>query len=452
MDRSWARKRQIIVGAILFLLGVALSLGLYFQFFYVAPSCSDGIQNGEERGVDCGGACLRICAADVSTPVVKWARSFEIVTGQYNAVAYVENMNRQAGTPAIPYTFSLYDEAGLITERSGVTILPPGSIYPIFEGRISTGTRVPTRTFLELGDARDWLPAEAGREQFTILSRELSGIETSPRLVAQIANNTLGTLFDTEVVATIFDVRGNALTSSRTVVEQFDERETRQVVFTWPEPIAKTLRSCSVPTDIVMAIDLSGSMNNDGATPPEPITSVLAAADSFLGRARENDRAAIVTFASEAAVAMPFSTASAAQTAVRALGIDPAEERGNTNTGDAITEAAALFAGANNTGARQVLILLTDGLATAPTVDPEVYAKEAAGELMATGVEVYAIGLGQEVNMDFIREIASPDRAYQAVSRAQVDQIYRQITGAICEDGAAIIDIVPKTKTNFPTF
>ncbi len=103
----------------------------------------------------------------------------------------------------------------------------------------------------------------------------------------------------------------------------------------------------------------------------------------------------------------------------------------------------------NTPDARSVLILLTDGLATAPKEEPEAYAKEAASALKATGVEVYVIGLGQEVNMEFIREIASPDRAYQAVSRAQVDQIYRQITGAICEDGAAIIDIVPKTNTNF---
>jgi hypothetical protein len=66
-------------------------------------------------------------------------------------------------------------------------------------------------------------------------------------------------------------------------------------------------------------------------------------------------------------------------------------------------------------------------------------------------VEVYAIGLGDEVNMEFIRQIASPDAAYQAVTRDQIDRIYRDITSAICEDGAAVIDIVPKTNANFPT-
>jgi hypothetical protein len=52
--------------------------------------------------------------------------------------------------------------------------------------------------------------------------------------------------------------------------------------------------------------------------------------------------------------------------------------------------------------------------------------------------------------MDFVRSIASPDMAYQALSRSQIDAIYRAITGAICEDGAAIIDVVPKTDSNFP--
>jgi len=135
------------------------------------------------------------------------------------------------------------------------------------------------------------------------------------------------------------------------------------------------------------------------------------------------------------------------------LGIAAAQETGSTNTGDAFVRAQELFASAGkNLNARKVLVILTDGLATGPGDEPEPYALGKSELLKQSGVEVYAIGLGRQVNMDFIRKIGSEGKSYQALSRAQVDSIYREITGAICEDGAAVIDIVPKSNTNFPQY
>lgn len=166
--RFWALKRQLIYGTFFALIGLLFLAYIYMSYFYQAPNCFDNLQNFDETGIDCGGSCVRICPFDASQPNVKWARSFKVTEGQYNAVAYVENSNRLAASPAVNYTFSLYDEAGLILERSGTTILPPDSVYPIFEGRIMTGSRIPTRTFLDIEPPELWQPATAGREQFTI--------------------------------------------------------------------------------------------------------------------------------------------------------------------------------------------------------------------------------------------------------------------------------------------
>jgi Mg-chelatase subunit ChlD len=254
------------------------------------------------------------------------------------------------------------------------------------------------------------------------------------------------------VVATIFDASGNALTASQTVVDDFIPRSEANVVFTWPEPIAKTVRSCEVPTDVVIAIDLSGSMNNDQADPPQPITAVKNAAQQFTARLQQRDQAALITFATDAVIAEPLARPAAVGSRITTLSIDPEEEQGSTNTGDAFVRAAELFASAaKNPDARRVMVVLTDGLATAPDEEPEEYAIARAEALRNAGVEVYAIGLGQEVNMEFVRAVASPGAAYQALNRDQVDRIYQDITGAICEDGAAVIDIVPKTNANFPT-
>ncbi len=452
--RLWAMWRRLCYGTGYFFFTAGVATMLYFIYFYQQPTCFDTTKNGLEIGVDCGGACTRICAFTVAPPTVLWAQSFPGNAGQFNAVGYVENSNLAAGTPELRYTFTLRDRTGVIATRTGTTILPPDSTYPIFEGRIDTGGRTPTETTLTLESADLWLPYAYGRAQFKTTDLALSGADALPRLQATIENTELTTAKDIEVVATIFDAAGTPLTASQTFIDELTDRAKADVTFTWPRPIAKTLRSCEVPTDVVLAIDLSGSMNNDKANPPEPISSVLTAAKSFVSQLQQADQISVVTFASQANTPVTLTNDRvAASTAVGKLVIDPLEERGTTNTGLGLqTALAELGSARHNTNARSVVVLLTDGLATSPGTDkePETFALEQAAAVKAKDITVFTIGLGTGVNMDFLRSIASaPTQAYAAPTTATLGSIYQSITASICEDGPARIDIIPKTKSNF---
>ncbi len=452
--RWWAfwRRVQYSIGFVLFF-GVLGAL-VFVVFIYVPPTCGDGIQNAEERGVDCGGACLRICPFDVMDPVVLWSEAFRIAPGQYNAVAYIENRNITAGAPQVRYTFRLFDGAGLITERRNVTVLPPDSVYPIFEGRVMTGERIPTRTEIVLEDISEWLPAQASGKQFVVERRELKNADKSPRLNVSLTNTALTDAREVEIVATIFNRAKKPLTASRTVVPYFEGRATQEVVFTWPEPIAKTMRSCEVPTDVVLAIDLSGSMNDDGGEPPEPVTSVLKAAESFVKRLGSLDQVSVVTYATTASTPQQLTRdLDRVASLVADLQISKEAETGSTNTGDAILKSKDELASMrHNLDARKTLILLTDGLATAPSENPEAYALTAATAIKNSGVEVYAIGLGAKVNTAFLDGVASgKDHSFVAPTTATIDSIYTSITAALCEEGAAVIEIIPKTETSFGT-
>lgn len=448
---AWRRMQYLGGFAILAL----LILGwIYFDNFYQEPTCFDGKKNGDELAEDCGGNCVRICSVSVTQPVVKWSRSFKVQNGIYNAVAYVENTNSEAASNKVEYTFNLYDEAGLITSREGVTILPPNGLYPIFEGRIETGRRTPTRTFIEIKPIEVWQPARVGREQFAIVERSLTSTDSRPRLDAVLRNNGLEEVKEVEVVATIFDARGTALASSRTFVDNFAPRSDTQLFFTWPEPIATTLRSCEIPTDILLAIDVSGSMNDDQVNPPEPLSAVKKAAASFVSRLGEKDQVGVVAFATEASLLAPLSNdVSSAAAVIGEIMVGESEERGYTNTGQGLEVAAKeLNSMKHSENARKVLVLLTDGLATAPgtTEQSETFAFNTATTVKNSGIEVYTIGLGKSLNMDFIRGVAtSPDHAYQALTGEDVDHIYQTITSSLCEEGAAVIDIVPKSTSGF---
>lgn len=454
MIRWWAmvRRIQYMTGFLLFL--TLIGTGVYYAYWYMGPTCFDGMANGDERGIDCGGACTRMCRIDISAPKVLWVAPFKIMDGQYNVVAYIENRNKEIGTGNMPYTIRLSDKDGVIVERSGTTVLPPDGTYPIFEGRVMTGTRVPTEASITFEDEDSvmWVPAQIGRKEFFLEERDLTGVDDLPRLTAQIRNTLLEETREVEIVATMFNSTGKPLTAARTVVEYFKGRSTEKVIFTWPQPIAKTLRSCDVSTDVVLAIDLSGSMDSDGGNPPEPLTSVLTAAKNFVTRMHEDDQVGVATFATGASLVSELSADIPTVAAlVEKLTIDPKEQRGSTNPGEGLKRVSdELLSNRHNPESRKIAILFTDGLANAPLKNAEGYATSTAQELKRKGVDIFTVGLGASVNKKFLEEIASDaQHAFIAPTAGDVDGIYRTITTAICEDGPTVIEIVAKPSTSF---
>ncbi len=454
MIRWWAFRRRVeyIIGLLLFF--TLVGSGVYYMFGYQSPTCFDRVQNGKEHGIDCGGVCQRMCLFEIQAPRVLWTKAFKIVDGQYNAVAYIENGNKTVGTKSLPYTITLYDSRGVIVERSGVSILPPDGVYPIFEGRIQTGSRIPTRADIVFQDENNvvWMPADVGRDKFSVEERDLADADNKPRLTTQIQNSLLNETKEVEIIATLFDSKGKPLTAARTVVEYFKGRTTEKVVFTWPEPIAKTLRSCEVPSDVMLAIDLSGSMNDDGGTPPQPVTSVLKAAEAFITRLKKDDQVGVVTYATDATKISPLSgSVTTVAQIVAGLSISKKEETGSTNPGDALKQIQEEILSTNhNPDARKIAILFTDGLANAPEINPEGYATSSALELKNNGVDIFTVGLGSKVNQKFLQEVASDSQhAFIAPTARDVDDIYRTISSAICEDGTAVIEIIAKPSTSF---
>jgi Mg-chelatase subunit ChlD len=469
--RSWAFWRRVQYGTGFFTVVGLLTTGVYYLFFHNPASCFDGMQNNMEIGVDCGGGCVRICAFTVAKPEIKWAESFKIIDGQYNAVAYVENTNIEAATPELGYTFNLYDGEDLIASRRGSTILPPNSVYPIFEGRITTANeRIPTRTVIELDEPDLWQPATIGRNQFRTLDIELLSMDARPRLNVSIENTELVTSEKVEVVATIFNRAGDPLTASQTFIDSFPSRSTKEVVFTWPNSIAKTVRSCEVPSDIMLVVDRSGSMAADGGNPPEPLESAKQAAKSFVRMVRDTDLVGYLSYATnpsspieQTLSANPVLIESSIQKT--SMGKDGTQY---TNMGAALEAASLeLISERHREDARKVIVLLTDGDVTRP-LNPKtnaadrdyaaLYARTKAGEVKDKDVTIYTIGFGDffsgveavERDVDLIRDLASdPALFYTAPTVADLEKVYEEIANDLCEEGPTHIEVITKTSTHF---
>src|SRR3989344_4168769 len=133
---SWASRRRTIyaIGVILFFL-IVVGGPLLYSYLKTPPTCTDGRQNQGETSVDKGGPRPLLDTSSLSPSAILWTRSFYVRSGSYDAVAYIQNPNQEAGVRAVSYRFVL------IAERTGAAFLMPGGITPVFEGAIDTGNR-----------------------------------------------------------------------------------------------------------------------------------------------------------------------------------------------------------------------------------------------------------------------------------------------------------------------
>ena len=239
---SWSQRRKSIyfAGFAAFLLVVAV-LPAYL-IFYKAPTCFDGKQNGGEKGIDCGGSCVKLCRSQYLDPNIIWARVIEVKPGLYNALAYIENPNIDAGADSISYIFKIKDSDGvLIYEKNGKTFIPPNKFFAVFEDGIPAGKKIPAKAIFEFTSGAIWKNQENKEAGINILKKTISREEFSPRVDATLENATLESISDIEAVAIVYGEDENALGFSRTFIDKLNKGESQNIAFTWPEPFASNI-------------------------------------------------------------------------------------------------------------------------------------------------------------------------------------------------------------------
>lgn len=217
-------------------------------WFYEPSTCFDGLQNQGETAVDRGGPCQLLDERRLIPHALLWTRSLPSRPGFYNAVAYIENPNPRAAVRSVPYRFRLYDTDNvLVAEREGESGILPGAITPIFEGSIETRNRTVARTFFEFTGPLVWERSRSEAAFITVSNTQLSPQEA--RVTAEARNRSVSDMFDVAFVAVLFDTRGNAIATSRTIVPVLPAGETEQLTFTWTEPfgIAQVARIDVLP-------------------------------------------------------------------------------------------------------------------------------------------------------------------------------------------------------------
>jgi len=196
--------------------------------------------------------------------------------------------------------------------------------------------------------------------------------------------------------------------------------------------------------DIVMAIDVSGSMLAKDLK-PNRMEALKKVAENFVA-GRPNDRIGIVVYASEAYTKTPVTSDKAiVQDAIRSIKYDNVLQDG-TGIGMGLTTAVNRLK--DSKAKSKVIILLTDGVNNAGFIEPET-ASQIAKEY---GIKVYTIGIGTngdamfpyayapnggflfrmmpvEIDVTLLQTIArnTGGKYFRATSNSKLETIYNEI-------------------------
>ncbi len=217
---------------LIIVVGIPVAIWLYEK-----PSCFDRTQNQGETAPDKGGPCRLLDERALTPHTILWARSFEVRTGVYGAVAYIENPNRGAGVESVRYSFGLYDERNiLVTKKEGTTFVMPNGVTPVFLGSINTGTRKVVRTYFEFEEPLVWERMTESEDALSVRDVRALDVTTAPRVTANVHNTSVVNIAEPSFVAVVFDTAGNAIAASETFVTNIPANGSREIIFTWPDP------------------------------------------------------------------------------------------------------------------------------------------------------------------------------------------------------------------------
>lgn len=236
---QWSARRKAFV-SIIVLLCVLVIVGVptYFSTRHT-PTCDNGVKDGDETGVDCGGGCQLICKPEVLPLIVRGnARLLKIASSTYEAVVLIENPNINGRVVRAPYSFTIYSgtKSEPLKTFKRNTFIGRNSTFALFEGPFQISDAGPLRATFSWDENLAW---EKNADTIPLLSVDnknlIIGSSTASRLEAELVNRSKADVSNIEVIALLSDVSGNVVAAGKTFVDSLPPGGSAPLSFSWSE-------------------------------------------------------------------------------------------------------------------------------------------------------------------------------------------------------------------------
>jgi hypothetical protein len=259
---DYRQRKQNIIVLILTIFLIAVLVGVYFIWFYHAPTCFDGKQNQEETGVDCGGSCMSCERLTIKELQVEWAKYVLLENKSYDLAAKINNPNPNYGLGLFKYTFSLFDaENNLIQEKKGTDFILPAESKYLVEANIKIEKEL-GKVVLKIEPAAvgDWQKLQENYESPNIYIHDKkislpSEKETQTQISGIIKNDSLFDFDRILVTAALFDKNQELIGVNKTEARTVLAGEDRYFSTVWFTPIKGEIVNVDMKSETNLFLD-----------------------------------------------------------------------------------------------------------------------------------------------------------------------------------------------------
>jgi len=275
---SRSTRKRWYIGIVYGLLASAFIFSIYNAFFAVHPTCSDGVKNGAELDVDCGGICSQLCLFQrVQKIRILEKAAIPTKPDYYDLYTVIQNPNPTSGIEDLRYTFEVFDGTGAsVAKRSGRTFLLPNAEKYIVEPAVKL-EEPPAQvniTFQPISwrDLTNYIQPEVfarNKEIHSTPSLEQSGME-----LTGLVNNKSDIDFQDIVITVIVreQFSDEVVAVNRTDMQTLRASEERRFVVNWPFTFSASSPQIEVQAE-TNVFDNDNFIRESGITVSDPFFS-----------------------------------------------------------------------------------------------------------------------------------------------------------------------------------
>lgn len=228
--------RRMVIAVIFLAVFSFTGLGLK-RIVTPAPSCTDGIMNGQEEGIDCGAtACSKECEVVLDPPKVNLTKLLKAGDKDYDFVAEIVNPHIDFGASEVGYELVLHNQAGEeLLKREGVFYLLPGQDKFLVLPFLTTENNVGKIDFT-IKSAK-WQKLDSLEGMNLIVRREkynVYGGGSSSALDAVIFNDSNFDFETVNVDVVLRDYQNEIIAVNNVEISTFQARTERNFTARWP--------------------------------------------------------------------------------------------------------------------------------------------------------------------------------------------------------------------------
>lgn len=232
--------KQFLYGVFYLSVWAVILGGLYFLFLKPEPSCTNGVRDRGEEGIDCGGTCPALCLPQTlqGVEVSGSVQVFFPGTNTASLLAKLQNPNLELGARTFAYEFALYGTGGeLLRAARGRSFIYPGEIKYLADFFEFPDARKIRRAELRV-DSIDWVPASGfERPEFSLQERKTTSGESSVEVSGRLVNRDTFTFPRVTLTAILKSGLDRAIGVSQTELRELSPGESRAFTIIHP-PLA----------------------------------------------------------------------------------------------------------------------------------------------------------------------------------------------------------------------